>query len=95
MAYKQREKKRKARMAEASRKRDRLAQRQGKKKSKAWWLTIVSRDTCCARCSGMLRIDRPMVFCASPQESLCQACAESAGIYARPSLRWVQSRRKR
>lgn len=57
-----------------------------------WWLTIVTRDTCCARCAGMLRVGRPMVYRASPREALCPACAETAEVKFRPSVAWEQRR---
>ncbi len=33
-----------------------------------------------------------MVFRKVPQEALCAACADRAGISYRPSVRWEQSR---
>lgn len=91
MAFKQREKKRKAKAKmESSR---RAARVSGSAASK-WWLTVVTRDTCCARCAGVLRIGRPLVYRAVPREALCQECAEGAGIRARPSVAWERARMK-
>jgi hypothetical protein len=95
MSYKQRERKRrkKAAMAkEQSRARARPA-RSGSSPS-AWWLTVVTRDTCCAKCAGILRTEGEMVYRATPREALCKLCAEDLGICARPSTRWELSRRR-
>jgi hypothetical protein len=92
VAFQQRQKKRRAKAAQAG---SRAAQRSSGSKSSLWWLTIVKRDTCCARCAGMLRVGRPMVYCASPREALCEPCAESRGIYARPSTAWEKQRAAR
>jgi hypothetical protein len=59
-----------------------------------WWLTLVTKKTCCANpaCRGILREGREMAFRKVPQEALCVACADRAGISYRPSARWEQSR---
>lgn len=59
-----------------------------------WWLTIVTRDTCCARCALVLRIGAAMVYRSQPREALCPACAETAGVKFRPSVAWEQQRRE-
>ena len=92
MAFKQREKRRRIRMAQAAQGRAQRAQRQ-EGKSSAWWLTIVSGDICCAACSGVLRVGRPMVYRASPREALCVPCADGKALSYRPSTRWAQQRR--
>jgi len=62
-----------------------------------WWLTVVVRKCCCANpaCHGMLLVGRPMVYRASPREALCEPCAQSRGIRARPSAAWEQARRRK
>ena len=96
MSYKSREAKRRKRAAlntaQQGQARDRKARRPASTPGK-WWLTITSRVTCCARCAGILREGREMVFRKVPQEALCVACADRAGIHYRPSARWEQSRR--
>ena len=56
-----------------------------------YWLTIVSRTTCCAHCGGMLRKGREMVFRKQPQDAVCVACATREGISYRPSDRWERA----
>jgi hypothetical protein len=92
MAWKHREAKRKQRAAIA---RDRTEARKSGSSSGRWWLTIVSRTTCCANpeCRGILRVGGEMVFRKVPQEALCVACADRAGIRYRPSARWEGTRR--
>jgi hypothetical protein len=55
-----------------------------------WWLTIVSRTTCCAKCGGVLRPGREMVYRHTPREARCVVCGE--GLGARPSVRWERTR---
>src|SRR5947209_1550344 len=52
MGYQARERKRKQRIAVA--RNQRAARRSGSSAEK-WWLTVVSKDTCCARCGRILR----------------------------------------
>lgn len=87
MSYKSRAKKR-AIAASKFTNRDLMAGR--------WYLTIVKRDTCCARCAGILRIGAEMVYRHTPREALCKLCAESnPEIRPRPSTSWESSRRRR
>jgi len=48
-----------------------LAGRASGSSSSAWWLTLVVRDTCCARCGGVLRVGREMVYRHTPREARC------------------------
>lgn len=59
-----------------------------------YWLTVVSRKTCCALCAGILREGREVVYRHTPRESLCVSCAISAGVSYRPSTRWMKERRR-
>jgi hypothetical protein len=94
MAFKHREAKRKKRAA--TRRDQREARASGSSAAK-WWLTIVQKDLCCAnvRCRRVLRVGDEMVFRKCPQEALCVACADRAGIYYRPSVPWEEARRRR
>jgi len=62
-----------------------------------WYLTIVKRKTCCARCAGILKIGDVMVYRHTPREARCKQCAESdPDVKARPSTRWeAETRRAR
>lgn len=92
MGYRQRERKRKKAGAVAAAQRE--ARRTGSSARK-WWLTLVSKNTCCARCGGALREDRPMIYRREPGESLCLPCAErDPAVKPRPSARWEQARRR-
>ena len=89
MSFKQREQKRRRRAAVIT------ARRKSGTSSGKWWRTIVKRDTCCARCSGILRIGREMVYRHSPREALCLSCADAApDVTARPSIAWERWRRR-
>lgn len=59
-----------------------------------FWLTIVKKRTCCARCGLVLKVGAEMVFRYAPRESLCQPCAIDAKVRFRPSTRWVRERRR-
>lgn len=95
MAYKQREKKRRAKKAEAAMRAAQLTARAERSASDRWWLTITKRDTCCATCAGMLRIGRPMLYRASPREALCEPCGQARGLSPRPSTAWVREAHRR
>ena len=88
MSWRARERKRKER---AARNRDRMASRRTASNG-TYWLTPVRPKTCCAKCRDILNIDAEMVYCSSPRESLCVACATEARIFYRPSLRWERAR---
>jgi hypothetical protein len=59
------------------------------------WLTLVSSKTCCATCARILKPDTEMVYRHRPLEALCLLCADTAGIKARPSIRWERSRKSK
>jgi hypothetical protein len=91
MSYKSRQKKRMISAAVASAERKRTPATEGR-----WFLTIVQRTCCCARCAGMLREGREMVYRYAPRESLCPACAEAdPDVKVRTSIRWEQARKRR
>jgi hypothetical protein len=94
MGWKHREAKRKKRAAVA---RCRKESRESGSSSGKWWLTIVTRKTCCANpaCGGTLRVGAEMVFRKVPQEALCVACADRARTPYRPSAEWEKHRRAR
>lgn len=92
MGYLQRERKRKKAGAVAAAQRE--SRRTGSSAGK-WWLTVVSKNTCCARCGGALREGRPMIYRREPGESLCVPCAErDPAVKWRPAARWEQMRRR-
>jgi hypothetical protein len=88
MSYRSRESKRKKKAA--------MSAAQSKAKATGstsrWWLTLTTRDTCCARCALVLRIGTAMVYRSQPREALCPACAETAEVRFRPSVAWEQRR---
>lgn len=95
MGFKQREKKRR-RKAAAEAARARLRASSSRSSSSRWWLTLVSADCCCARCAGMLRVGREMVYRATPREALCVTCADrDPAVSYRPSVSWERARRTR
>jgi len=84
MSYKSRQKKR-AIGATKFRNREKIAGR--------WYLTIVKRKTCCARCAGILKIGDEMVYRHTPREARCKPCAElDPNVKARPSMQWEGAR---
>ena len=86
MSYRSRQKKR----AIAAAKRD-----NHEKIATRWYLTIVKRKTCCAKCGGILKVGADMVYRRTPRESRCRLCAESdPSLSFRPSERWEKSRRR-
>jgi hypothetical protein len=92
MGFEHREKKRKKKAAAAA------AQSKSRETGSAqrkWWLTRVKIDTCCARCGGLLRKGRPMIYRHTPREALCPPCAEAdRSVSYRPSLAWERARRR-
>jgi len=87
MSYKSRQKKR-AINATKHRHRETIAGR--------WFLTIVTRKTCCAKCAGILNIGGEMVYRHTPREARCKLCAElDPDVKPRPSTSWERSRRSR
>lgn len=57
-----------------------------------WWLTIATRDGCCACHGGILREGREIVYRHSPGEVLCVLCAEAdPTIKPKPSIRWERT----
>jgi hypothetical protein len=92
MGFKARERKRKKRAATTAA--QRTARASGSSAGK-WWLTIATRNGCCARCSGVFRVRHEIVYRHRPMASLCCACAQNdPAIKPRPSLRWERARRK-
>jgi hypothetical protein len=71
MSYKSREKKRRARIAQLSGRREQRA-----KFADRHYLTIVSRRACCNRCGGSLREGAECVYRHTPREILCVLCAD-------------------
>ena len=83
MSYKSRERARKKKAAVERAKRN--------ADSRNHYLTIASRTTCCATCSGVLRVGAEMVYRAVPREALCKLCSENRRLRPRPSLRWERA----
>jgi hypothetical protein len=90
MGYQHRERKRRARLAQAS-----SRQEQRSKYPDRHYLTIVSRAACCNRWGGSLRDGAECVYRHTPKQIICVACADSQEIYYRPSMRWERRNRKR
>lgn len=91
--FKQRERKRRAKVARTSA--ARKARTTGSS-CRLRWLTLVKEDTCCARCAGMLRIGREMVYRHTPREALCLPCADAdPAVSYRPSAAWESKRGRR
>ena len=89
MSFKSREKKRRARLAQANGQREQRA-----KYADRYYLTIVSRAACCNRCGGSLREGAACVYRHTPREILCVVCADLERISYRPSMRWERQRQK-
>jgi hypothetical protein len=86
MGFKARERKRRKR---AGTKAAQAAARSSGSSASKWWLTIATRDGCCASCGGVFRVGREIVYRHRPMEARCCACAEDdPTIKPRPSLRW-------
>jgi hypothetical protein len=83
VSYQSREKGRRARIAQASSRREQQA-----KYADRHYLTIVSRAACCNRCGGSLRDGAECVFRYTPKQILCVSCADEEQIHYRPSMRW-------
>jgi hypothetical protein len=83
-------------MKKAAVARDRKQGRRSGSSAGQWWLTPVLRDTCCAKCAGLLRRGKKdMVYRHRPREALCIDCAEDLGVSFRPSARWEERRLRR
>lgn len=91
MGYRSRQKKRMKKTAMARAKRE-ARNSTGTVTKPRYWLTFVTADTCCARCAGVLRVGREMVYCHSPREAVCVLCADGAHISYRPSMAWEHAR---
>ena len=94
MSYRSRQKKRERRAAEGQ---GRHATRPARTTDTPgrWFLTLVTRTCCCARCGGVLRAGADMVYRHTPRECLCTACAHvDPAIKPRPSLKWEHTRQR-
>ena len=89
MGFRSREKKRRARLAQTSSRRE-----QRSKYAERHYLTIVSRACCCNHGGERLREGDECVFRFEPTEILCQNCATMLGVKYRPSLHWEKSKRR-
>lgn len=83
MSFQSREKKRRAHAAISSAQSNRNAQTEMR-----WFLTVATRDCCCACCGSVIRRDRDVVFRFRPKECRCVSCADRDEISYRPSIRW-------
>jgi hypothetical protein len=92
VSFKVKEAKRQKRAAGRKRKAA-IARNVARRSEGSYFLTLVRRTTCCARCAGRLTKGREMIFRKTPQESLCIPCADRGGISYRPSTSWEESRR--
>ncbi len=91
MSYRSREKKRRARAAIASTKRDFASVT-----ATRYYLTPAKRECRCSACGGWLRVGKPMVFRQSGPVTLCVSCADSDPLVSyRPSLRWEKQAERR
>ena len=87
MGYQHRERKRRARLAQSSSRRE-----QRSKYPDRHYLTIVSRACCCNHGGERLREGDGCVFRFQPKEILCLNCATVLGIKYRPSMRWERQK---
>jgi hypothetical protein len=84
VSYKSRQKKR-AIHASKHRHREKIAGR--------WYVTVVKRKTCCAKCAKILNLGDEMVYRHTPREARCKPCAElDPNIKPRPSQSWERTR---
>jgi hypothetical protein len=88
MGYQHRERKRRARLAQSSSRKE-----QRSKYADRHYLTIVSRAGCCNRCGGSLRDGTECVYRHTPRQILCVPCADLERISYRPSMRWERHRK--
>jgi hypothetical protein len=93
LSYKSRERKRRKRAAQ-------LQAQKGARRSESsadnYWLTPLVKAGACDQCECRLRTGRDGVYRHEPRELYCVACADTAGLFYRPSLRWERERgRKR
>lgn len=93
MSFKSRERKRRKRVKMQTDQRE--SRRSGSSANK-WWLTLTKTATCCARCGGVLRPGREMVYRRTPLEALCVKCAEAdPSVTWKPSTAWEETRSRR
>jgi hypothetical protein len=92
MSFKQRQRRRKK--SEAIAAAQKAARRSGSA-ARRYWLTLLQRKGCCARCGNVLREGAEAVYRHEPREALCLRCADRERIPYRPSVRWERDRRKR
>jgi hypothetical protein len=94
VGFKQRERKRRAKAAASHAQRQ---SRQSGSSTSKHWLTPLLRTACCAtpECRKILRAGSDAIYRHAPLEVLCQPCADRAGLFYRPSLRWVKENRRR
>jgi hypothetical protein len=92
MGYKTRERKRRQKARAAAIGRQRNARKSGSSAGKHW-LHLAERKTCCnmPECRAIIREGEAMVYRHEPREIFCVACADHAGLYYRPSLRWERA----
>ncbi len=90
MSYRSREKKRQARLGQATSRND-----QRSRYADRHYLTIVTRACCCNRCADRIREGGECVFRFQPKEIVCLNCATVLGIKYRPSLRWERQKSDR
>ena len=90
MGFRQRERKR---TKNAAMNAARAVSRKTGSSSPKWWLTLAKRKTCCARCGGILRVGREMVYRASPREALRRLRGIGSRDQLRPSVAWERKRK--
>lgn len=96
MSWKSREKKRRMKAAEGTRRTVIDHHRRSDETRARHFLTPVARNCCCNRCGTSLRVDRhDCVYRHTPREILCIDCANVEQIHYRTSSRWDAANRKR
>ena len=92
MSWRARERRRKKRLAL---RRDKSTARKSGSSKRAWYLTLASSKTCCARisCRRILGVGSEIVYRHEPMEILCVPCADREQVPYRPSVRWERSRK--
>lgn len=89
MSYRTREKKRKARCAQA------LVNGNQRKHPDRWYLTIATRNCACNGCGGSLRRGAECIFRYEPKEIICRPCADKRGVVLPPSATWEKVKKPR
>jgi DNA-directed RNA polymerase subunit RPC12/RpoP len=94
MGFKQRERKRKAKVAQE---RAQQGARRSGASAASWWLTLAREKAACARCGRLIQVGGDLIYRHEPRELRCMDCGarheDSTGY--RTSLRWSRERSRK